>query len=158
MVMKAYKTFHKTFGYEMRVYEPVKRTIFSGGKSYFLPFPYVVFYRKLIPINYMRPWNPGWLIFARMANKEVTSKDQLLYDNILGGGNYPICLNYLHHFVGPFWTSFNTMITRYWSTSFSPNYLSSVGGSFSAWEELSIEEVLKAVSRKRRFCGEPLPN
>ena len=160
---RAYETILEEPNMEMRLYPPVRRTVLTYGtpQENFLPFPYIVFLRKLcsnkwyfltrlmgekpnVPIE-LPTVEPSLSCSFNYGLFKTTTEDQAIFQfPFLGRG--PICLNNFYHYSMPLSFSFDRMISDFWSTPFPPYFntgLKKLGGSLRAWQNLTIDEVVE---------------
>jgi hypothetical protein len=171
---RGYETIIEENNLEMRVYSPVKRTLpvfglsHRGIDTHFLPFPYVVFTR-------VNRCDNRWFLFVRLMGEE---KPKIPKEIPLGVFDYrkfkknrkgqaidcfpccgpgAACLDVFYHHGMPHRYTFDEMISAFWNAPF-PTYLGSstlkrVGGSFRAWEKLTVDEVVKIFKKQPAKLG-----
>ena len=140
----------KGTNFELRIYPPAKRTVKIVGRNYFLQFPYVIFGKYFVKDE------GSWLHIA-FTDRKLTrnSLSKMVYlpsvGNILSDYWYA-CLDFGPdgHYRQFHKLTFEDLICKFWNNEFSmeDSYESPpLGGRYHAWQKMSLDEVLKAVSK-----------
>jgi hypothetical protein len=120
-------------------FPPTKRTIFVGEKSFYLPFPYLLF-----------QYYYGSLSLA-FSQEPITSLDQIICFPWLSNtylNDWYVCLGDVES------PNIKSAINRFWNSSFYESYgwvgdtvRKKVVGSYNNWSKLSLNTVCKRVSK-----------
>lgn len=134
---------HNGEGWEVRKYNPQRRTVRICGRDYFLQFPWVVF---------MRLWSNDKSYFSVVFAKDddsIVYAPMLPHCSVSTDKLWIVCLggydwndgddSWLNHYCHPSNISFNDMITRFWTSSFT---------SFDYWhlDRFTIREAFGEVN------------
>jgi hypothetical protein len=139
---KLYETLICEDGKELRLYPPVRRTIFilkrtlhtSETKSFFLPFPYLLF-------------GKNQLFCAGMVANKIDLNDlktPVLTFPFYNADDGVIC-SPGHEIHISSERKLSDLITGFWNSRFTPGdsyYMQFLGGSLRNWSRMSLEEVL----------------
>lgn len=137
-------------GFEIRKYPPAKRTISVCGRTYFLPFPYIVF-------GFF--WTPRYTCLSTAFAKDSDSIFFPCLPNV--HNNYIVCLgggwheeDWTSHFSHDPKYTCDELISRFWQSDFhdirewdygsdaiDASYL-----SFHNWARLSPDDVMSRLS------------
>lgn len=136
--------------YQIRQYEPCKRTIFVAGRSYFLQFPYCIF-------SIYKDFHRSRLLAMAFSVKEFTSEEEwheFLYYPTLPHISLPPSFGICN--AGIECLTYEDCVAAFWQSSFaSHTYNGSVClenlrmtfGSMHEWQDLSLSDVFERLAK-----------